>query len=89
MATMLKEVFKKFEKQLAKSPIEDVFPNEVVASFATAYAYLNNIELKTNEDLVMEETDDNLGNNEFFNKLKSYYNSLPPVLTKKKRNKNY
>lgn len=81
--TMIKEVFKKFEKQLAKSPVEDVFPSEVVASFVTAYAYLNNIELKTNEDLVMEETDDNLENNEFFNKLKSYYNSLPPVLTKK------
>ena len=81
--TMIKEVFKKFEKQLSKSPVEDVFPSEVVASFVTAYAYLNNIELKTNEDLVMEETDYNLENNGFFNKLKSYYSSLPPVLTKK------
>lgn len=80
--TMIKEVFKKFEKQLAKSPVEDVFPSEVVASFVTAYAYLNNIELKTNEELVIEQDDDNLENNKFFGELKSYYNSLP-VLTKK------
>ena len=50
--TMIGEVVKKFSKRIAKSNIEDVFPDSTMLSFVLAYAYLNKIKLKTKENII-------------------------------------
>ena len=55
-STIIGQVVKKFSKRIAKSNIEDVFPNPTMLSFVSAYAYLNKIKLKSEENFVEESS---------------------------------
>lgn len=84
---MVGRVVKRFDKRIAQSNIEDIFPDSTMLSFVSAYAYLNNIELKTKEKI--EDETSHIPENETYvdDDVTLYIRSLPPVLSlDKKRN---
>ena len=78
--TMIGEVVKKFSKRIAKSNIEDVFPDSTMLSFVLAYAYLNKIKLKTKENII-EKSPVKLKNESYVdNDVTLYMQSIPKQL---------
>ncbi len=78
---MVGRVVKRFDKKIAQSNIEDIFPNSTMLSFVSAYAYLNNIELKTKEKI--EDETSHIPENETYvdDDVTLYIRSLPPALS--------
>lgn len=78
---MIGRVVKRFDKKIAQSNIEDIFPNSTMLSFVSAYAYLNNIELKTKEKI--EDETSHIPENETYvdDDVTLYIRSLPPALS--------
>lgn len=78
---MVGRVVERFDKKIAESNIEDVFPNSIMLSFVSAYAYLNNIELKTKEKI--EDETSHIPENETYvdDDVTLYIRSLPPTLS--------
>ena len=77
---MIGEVVKKFSKRIAKSNIEDVFPDSTMLSFVLAYAYLNKIKLKTKE-IIIEKSPVKLKNESYVdNDVTLYMQSIPKQL---------
>ena len=78
---MIGRVVKRFDKKIAQSNIEDIFFNSTMLSFVSAYAYLNNIELKTKEKI--EDETSHIPENETYvdDDVTLYIRSLPPALS--------
>ena len=79
-SAMIGEVVKKFSRRIAKSNIEDVFPDSIMSSFVSAYAYLNKIALKTEENIVEESPVKQKDESYVDNDVTLYMQSIPKQL---------